>query len=123
MAKLLQIETPALKSTFTKWIKGELRKWVKNVKAPRNLSDACEFYLYYDGDSYSFDCGMHTKYANATPSYVCGSDPFHEGGIYVDNFMYGNGFELNDESSERELTKVAHRIIDSYNWQVEMEDK
>lgn len=119
MGKLKKIEDPRLKGTFTKWIKKELRTWLVHVKAPRNLGDKCQFYLYNDGEDYSLDYGIHRKYANTTPDYVCGTAPFHEGGLYVDNFMYGNCFNLNNETSERNLTKVAHRIIDDYNFQVE----
>lgn len=121
MAKLRKIQEPCLKGIFTKWIKEKLRKWVK--KEEINLRDIFGIYLYYDGDKYSIDYGICPKYSNATCDYIVGSDPFDEGGIIVENFMFGNGFNLNKYTSERNLTKVAHRIIDNYNYQVGMYEK
>ena len=39
--------------------------------------------------------------------------------ISVENFMYGNGFELNKDISDYKLNKVVNRIIDEYNDQIE----
>lgn len=41
--------------------------------------------------------------------------------ISVKNFMYGNGFELNKDTSDYKLNKVVNRIIEDYNDQVDSE--
>lgn len=41
--------------------------------------------------------------------------------ISVENFMYGNGFELNKDTSDYKLNKVVNRIIEDYNYQVDRE--
>ena len=61
MGKLKKIEDSRVKGTFTKWIKKQLRTWLVHVKAPRNLGDKCQFYLYNDGEDYSF---LHLKSKN-----------------------------------------------------------
>ena len=43
--------------------------------------------------------------------------------ISVENFMYGNGFELNKDISDYKLNKVVNRIIDEYNDQIEWRKK
>lgn len=41
--------------------------------------------------------------------------------ISVQNFMYGNGFELNKDTTDYQLNKVVNRIIEDYNDQVDRE--
>lgn len=41
--------------------------------------------------------------------------------ISVENFMYGNGFNLNKDTSDYKLNKVVNRIIEDYNDQVDRE--
>ena len=41
--------------------------------------------------------------------------------ISVENFMYGNGFNLNKDTSDYKLNKVVNRIIEDYNGQVDRE--
>ena len=43
--------------------------------------------------------------------------------ISVENFMYGNGFNLNKDTSDYKLNKVVNRIIEDYNYQVDWIEK
>ena len=43
--------------------------------------------------------------------------------ISVENFMYGNGFNLNKDTSDYQLNKVVNRIIKEYNDEIEWKSR
>lgn len=120
---LKEITEPSIKGVFTKWIKKQLKKWLNDDKTKR-----CMFlhavYIYYDGEDYCVDFGVNTIYdadtlkkAHLSDAYVCGTDPFIEGGIVVS----AGGVEFIDRdraATEKELTSLAHWIIQQYNMEV-----
>lgn len=44
-----------------------------------------------------------------------------KGCIGVENWQYGNGFEIDDTTSDYRLGKVAQRVIETYEWKCNME--
>lgn len=115
MKKLEKISEPWMKGWFTKELKKQMREWLNSYG---RISDNRGFYLYNDGFSYCVDWGVLPN-KGVGGGYVVGSNPFKKGGITVENFMYGNGFELGKSTSDRNLIKVAHRIIEYYNEHIE----
>lgn len=113
--KLTKIEGLRNKRFFVTHIKRFLREWLDENG---RISDSYGFYLYNDEDDLSVvEIGLLPN-KGVGGGKIVGSD--YKGGITVENFMYGNGFELGSCTTDRNLLKVAHRIIDYYNDHVEL---
>ena len=107
--KLTKIKDLRDKRFFVTNIKRFLRE---HLNENGRISDSYGFHLY-NGDNNS-----HVEFGLLPNKGVGAGEPigsYPKGGITVENFMYGNGFELGSCTTDRNLLKVAHRIIDYYN--------
>lgn len=92
---------------FKSEIKKQLKKILVNVED--NLNDNMVFEIYHSDDTSA--CYMLSFQDLRLPDFD--SDGFMP--IVVNNYMYGNGFNLNKYTSDYKLNKVANRIINMHN--------
>ena len=106
-----------------KLFRREIKKELKDILSVRggiesNLDGNFAFELLNEDDDYI--CHIFAREG-------CVIDPdiqrISYDDISVPNFMYGNGFELNKDTSDYKLNKVVSRIIKEYNHQVEWREK
>jgi len=105
---------------FKKAIKKVIKDFVKDDEG--NMAGEFAIELLNDDDSYICRIVVRPILRNTcTPDlWVSNKDS-----IVIENFMYGNGFNINKYTSDYKLRKVADRIINIYNgeldWEEEME--
>lgn len=100
-----------------KLFRREIKKKLKNILAnvEDNLNGNFVFELYHSDDTSA--CYLLPMQDLCLPDFdIDGFMP-----IVIDNFMYGNGFNLNKYTSDYKLNKVVNRIIEDYNDQVDWE--
>ena len=93
---------------FRREIKKELKRILSNEED--GLGDTVAFELLNDEDNYI--CHIFVK-----PNL----NRITFDSISVHHFMYGNGFNLNKDTSDYQLNKVVNRIIEDYNDQIDWE--
>ena len=105
-----------------KLFRREIKKELKEILSLRggiesNLDGNFAFELLNEDDDYI--CHIFARAGMCLPDIqrITYDD------ISVENFMYGNGFELNKDISDYKLNKVVNRIIEDYNYQVEWREK
>lgn len=108
-----KIETKKDIKLFRREIKKELKDILSNVED--NLDGNLAFELLNEDDDYI--CHIFAREGMCLPD----SQRITYDSISVENFMYGNGFELNKDTSDYKLNKVVNRIIEDYNDQVDWE--
>lgn len=110
-----KIETKEDVKLFRREIKKELKDILSNVED--NLDGNLAFELLNDDDDYI--CHIFARAGMCSPDI----QRITYDSISVENFMYGNGFELNKDISDYKLNKVVNRIIEDYNdeadWEIE----
>lgn len=94
-----------------KLFKSEIKKQLKNilVNVEDNLNDNMVFEIWNSDDT--IVCHLLSMQDLRLPDFD--SDGFMP--IVVNNYMYGNGFNLNKYTSDYKLNKVANRIINMHN--------
>ena len=97
---------------FRREIKKELKKF---LSVAGGLDGNLAFELLNEDDDYI--CHIFARAGMCLPDIqrITNDD------ISVENFMYGNGFELSKYTSDYQLKKVVNRIIEDYNDQVDRE--
>ena len=93
-----------------KLFRREIKKELKNILSfGFGFDDNLAFELLNEDDDYI--CHVFARAGMCLPDIqrITYDD------ISVQNFMYGNGFELNKDISDYKLNKVVNRIIDEYN--------
>lgn len=108
-----KIETKKDIKLFRREIKKELKDILSNVED--NLDGNLAFELLNEDDDYI--CHIFAREGMCLPDI----HRITYDSISVENFMYGNGFELNKDTSDYKLNKVVNRIIEDYNDQVDWE--
>ena len=99
------------------WFKSEIKKRLKNILA--NVEDNLDRHMVfeiYQSDDESACYLLPIQDLCLTDFDIDGFMP-----IMIDDFMYGNGFNLNKYTTDYQLNKVANRIIDEYNETVDEE--
>ena len=111
------INTKITNKEDVKLFKSEIKKQLKNilVNVEDNLNDNLVFELYHSDDT--IVCHLLPMQYLHLPDFD--SDGFMP--IVVNNFMYGNGFNLNKYTSDYKLNKVVNRIINMHNDLVDKE--
>lgn len=107
---LKKINTSEDIKLFKKAIKKEIKDVAKYTEY--NIGDHLAIELFNDGDDYI--CHIVGR---PNLQSCCGPDLriINKGSIVIEYFMYGNGFALNKYTSDYKLRKVADRIINEYN--------
>lgn len=105
---------------FKKAIKKAIKDFVKNEEY--NMAGEFAIELLNEDDSYICRIVVRPILSNTcTPDLRVSN----EDSIVIENFMYGNSFNINKYTSDYRLRKVADRIINIYNgeldWEEEME--
>ena len=108
-----KIETKEDLKLFRKLIKNVLKNFLSNVLG--NLDDCWSIELLNEDDNYI--CHIYARAGMTTPD----KRRITNDSMSVDNFMYGNGFDLNKHTSDYHLKKVVNRIINEYNDLVDKE--
>lgn len=105
------INTKITSKEDVKLFKSEIKKQLKKilVNVEDNLNDNMVFEIYHSDDTSA--CYMLSFQDLRLPDFD--SDGFMP--IVVNNYMYGNGFNLNKYTSDYKLNKVANRIINMHN--------
>ena len=109
------INTKITSKEDVKWFKSEIKKKLKNILAnvEDNLDRHMVFEIYQSDDTSA--CYLLSMQDLRLPDFdIDGFMP-----IVIDNFMFGNGFNLNKYTSDYKLNKVVNRIIEDYNYQVD----
>lgn len=103
-----------------KLFRREIKKELKDILSVRggienNLDDNFAFELLNEDDDYI--CHIFARAGMCLPDIqrITYDD------ISVQNFMFGNGFNLNKYTSDYKLNKVVNRIIEEYNDLVDKE--
>lgn len=114
-----KIETKERVKLFSNFIKEELKNVLVNVED--NLDSNLAFEVL-DSD-YMIICDVFAKEGLATLELERLERLDSEGFMpfVIDNFMFGNGFNLNKHTTDEELDKIANRIINEYNDLVDKE--
>lgn len=105
------INTKITSKEDVKWFKSEIKKRLKNILAnvEDNLDRHMVFEIYQSDDESA--CYLLSMQDLRLPDFdIDGFMP-----IVVNNFMFGNGFNLNKYTSDYKLNKVANRIINMHN--------
>ena len=105
------INTKITSKEDVKLFRREIKKKLKNILAnvEDNLNDIFVFELYHSDDTSA--CYLLSMQDLRLPDFdIDGFMP-----IVIDNFMFGNGFNLNKYTSDYKLNKVANRIIKMHN--------
>ena len=105
------INTKITSKEDVKWFKREIKKKLKNILAnvEDNLDRHMVFEIYESDDTSA--CYLLPMQDLRLPDFdIDGFMP-----IVVNNFMFGNGFNLNKDTSDYKLNKVANRIINMHN--------
>ena len=101
-----------------KLFRKEIKKQLKDIlSVAGGVDDNLAFELLNDDDNYI--CHIFARAGMCLPDIqrITYDD------ISVQNFMFGNGFNLNKYTSDYKLNKVVNRIIEDYNDQVEWIEK
>ena len=101
-----------------KLFRREIKKQLKDIlSVAGGLDGNLAFELLNEDDDYI--CHIFARAGMCLPDIqrITNDD------ISVENFMYGNGFNLNKFTSDYKLNKVVNRIIEDYNYQVEWREK
>ena len=99
-----------------KLFRREIKKELKSIlSVAGGVDDNLAFELLNEDDDYI--CHIFARAGMCLPDIqrITYDD------ISVQNFMFGNGFELNKDTSDYKLNKVVNRIIEDYNDQVDRE--
>ena len=102
-----------------KWFKSKIKKELKRIlsNVEDNLDRHMAFEMYQSDDTSA--CYMLPMQDLRFPDFdIDGCMP-----IVVNNFMYGNGFNLNKYTSDYKLNKVANRIINMHNDLIDKESE
>ena len=105
------INTKITSKEDVKWFKSEIKKRLKNILAnvEDNLNGNMVFEIYQSDDESA--CYLLSMQDLRLPDFdIDGFMP-----IVVNNFMFGNGFNLNKHTTDYQLNKVANRIINMHN--------
>lgn len=97
-----------------KLFKKAIKKEIKDVAKYReyNMEGELAIELFNDDDDYICHIvGRPNLQSCCTPDLRI----INKGSIVIENFMYGNGFIINKYTSDYKLRKVADRIINMYN--------
>lgn len=118
-----KIETKEDIKLFRREIKKELKKFLSYVEDDNLDGYGLAFELLYD--DYGYICHIFAR-AEWLIFIKAGKilPDIHRKSIHtltVTDFMYNNGFEINKDTSDYKLNKVANRIIKEYNDQIEAE--
>ncbi len=105
-----------------KLFRKEIKKELKDILSVRggiesNLDGNFAFELLNEDDDYI--CHIFSRAGMCLPNIqrITYDD------ISVENFMYGNGFELSKYTSDYQLNKVVNRIIKEYNDEIEWKSR
>lgn len=114
-----KIETKEKVKLFSNLIKDELKNFTSNVED--NMNDNLAFEIL--NTDYTIICDIFAKEGMATTELERLNRLDSEGFMpfVIDNFMFGNGFDLNKYTTDEELDKIANRIINEYNDLVDKE--
>lgn len=114
-----KIETKERVKLFSNFIKDELKNFTSNVED--NLDSNLAFEIL--NTDYIIICDIFEKEGMATLELERLNRLDSEGAMpfVIDNFMFGNGFNLNKHTTDEELDKIANRIINEYNLLVDKE--
>lgn len=114
-----KIETKERVKLFSNFIKEELKNVLVNVED--NLDSNLAFEIL--NTDYIIICDVFAKEGMATLELERLNRLDSEGAMpfVIDNFMFGNGFNLNKYTTDEELDKIANRIINEYNDLVDKE--
>jgi hypothetical protein len=105
-----------------KLFKKAIKKEIKDVAKYReyNMEGELAIELLNDDDSYICHIvGRPNLQSCCTPDLRI----INKGSIIIENFMYGNGFNINKYTSDYKLRKVADRIINEYNSELDWEEE
>ena len=116
-----KIESKEKIKLFSNFIKEELKNVLVNVED--NLKSNLAFEVLYC--DYMIICDVFVKEGLATLELERLERLDSEGFMpfVIDNFMFGNGFNLNKYTTDEELDKIANRIINEYNDLVDREEE
>lgn len=116
-----KIETKERVKLFSNFIKEELKNVLVNVED--NMKSNLAFEVL--NSDYMIICDVFAKEGLATLELERLERLDDEGFMpfVIDNFMFGNGFNLNKYTTEEELDKIANRIINEYNDLVDREEE
>ena len=99
-----------------KLFKREIKKQLKDIlSVAGGLDGNLAFELLNEDDKYI--CHIFVRAGMTTPDLR----RIEYDSISVENFMYGNGFELSKYTTDYQLNKVVNRIIEDYNDQIDWE--
>ena len=116
-----KIESKEKIKLFRQEIKEELKNVLVNVED--NLDSNLAFEVL--NSDYMIICDVFAKEGLATLELERLERLDSEGFMpfVIDNFMFGNGFNLNKYTTDEELDKIANRIINEYNDLVDREEE
>lgn len=113
------INTKITSKEDVKWFKSEIKKRLKNILAnvEDNMNGNMVFEMMNCEDT--IVCHLLSMQDLRLPDFdIDGFMP-----IVVNNFMFGNGFNLNKDTSDYQLKKVANRIINMHNDLIDKESE